>query len=329
MKSGTWWRRVVEHRERVRKLLGGHSKYRKDVHDEHPVYNFLFNYYRFKRKTLNEFSPGIDGAVVNDLDLQENEEWFVDEEGKSLCTHGALSVHSNVARISKDWIEEDPRRRDRIQRILQMNRAIARRRPSFGCYNAHEWAMLYRPFRKRNVSKGPSYFQENIPLRVSQEVINATVEKRFKCTHFDAARHFASEAVRFNRNKNLQPQNRVDYEQGGCLHANLDMFKWALRLFPFVSSELLADSLELAIEARSIDMRASPYDCSAISEAARRLGHDANIRLDPICVERASGRQEYRDLTKALYLRSAPIRTRLIECAKRALCRDFDSTYCS
>ena len=40
----------------------------------------------------------------------------------------------------------------------------------------------------------------------------------------------------------------------------MDLYKWCYKLGPLVDSELLLDCLELAAEARALDMRASPYD---------------------------------------------------------------------
>ncbi|MBY8852136.1 3-methyladenine DNA glycosylase, partial [Saccharothrix sp. MB29] len=80
----------------------------------------------------------------------------------------------------------------------------------------------------------------------------------------------------------LQPtrETQVELEQPGCLHANMDLFKWAYKLDPATPSELVADCFELAARVRELDMRASPYDLSA-------LGYG------PVAVETAEGRAEY------------------------------------
>lgn len=41
-------------------------------------------------------------------------------------------------------------------------------------------------------------------------------------------------------------------DQPGCVHANMDLFKWALRLWPLLPSEKLADALELAVSCRML-----------------------------------------------------------------------------
>ena len=55
-------------------------------------------------------------------------------------------------------------------------------------------------------------------------------------------------------------EGQVASEQPGCLHAGMDLYKWAAKLGPLVASELLLDCLDLAADARAVDMRASPYD---------------------------------------------------------------------
>lgn len=57
----------------------------------------------------------------------------------------------------------------------------------------------------------------------------------------------------------------------GCVHAAMDLFKYAYQLYPFVSSDLLRDCLELAITARKLDMRASPYDVSHVADCSGKI----------------------------------------------------------
>ena len=60
----------------------------------------------------------------------------------------------------------------------------------------------------------------------------------------------------------------------------MDCYKWAYKLGPLIDSELLMDCLELAADARELDMRASPYDLSDYGFA-------------PIAIETPAGRAEY------------------------------------
>jgi hypothetical protein len=75
---------------------------------------------------------------------------------------------------------------------------------------------------------------------------------------------------------------------------------------PWVPAELQADALALARTARSVDMRASPYDFSAAG-------------LAPIRVETPEGRVEYEQEQRRLAAAAEPVRARLIAALARAL----------
>ena len=99
----------------------------------------------------------------------------------------------------------------------------------------------------------------------------------------------------------LQPTREAqsDNEQPGCLHANMDLYKWAYKLLPIVHSELVADCFELAREIRVLDMRASPYDLGALG-------------LEPVPIETPAGRLEYVREQRDFADRAALLRQRLI-----------------
>ena len=126
-----------------------------------------------------------------------------------------------------------------------------------------------------------------------------------RCTHYDAFRFFTPGARPLNK---LAPtlDGRVDNEQPGCVHVTMDLFKWAMKAQPWVSAELAADAFELAHVARTVDMRASPYDFSAIG-------------LKPIAIETAEGRVEYETEQRRLSALAEPVRARLIAELARAL----------
>jgi hypothetical protein len=119
-----------------------------------------------------------------------------------------------------------------------------------------------------------------------------------RCGHFDAFRFFTEDARPRNE---LRPtrENQRQLEQPGCLHANMDLYKWAYKLAPFVPSELIADCFELAVDIRTLDMRASPYDLTG-------LGYS------PVPIETPEGRAEYVRAQAGFARRSAPLRERLI-----------------
>ena len=65
-----------------------------------------------------------------------------------------------------------------------------------------------------------------------------------------------------DRSTSLQPgrDDRAAFEQPGCLHAGMDLYKHAFRLTPMIARDLVADCFELARDIRELDMRAAPYD---------------------------------------------------------------------
>jgi DnaJ-domain-containing protein 1 len=60
---------------------------------------------------------------------------------------------------------------------------------------------------------------------------------------------------------------------------------------------------ELAVEARKLDMQASPYDCSSLG-------------FDPITVETDAGRAEYERLQRSLHDQAQALRKEMINCMK-------------
>ena len=170
--------------------------------------------------------------------------------------------------------------------------AMQTRPAFFGCYGLHEWAMVYR--------QTPDEVRHNAwPLRFAPAELAQFVEgTAVCCSHFDAFRFFTAPARPLNK---LQP-SRADasqLEQRGCLHANMDLYKWAFKLAPFTPAELIADCFELARDIREVDMRASPYDLRGLGFA-------------PIAIETAAGRADYEQHQRAFTTRGEPLRAGLI-----------------
>ena len=88
-------------------------------------------------------------------------------------------------------------------------------------------------------------------------------------------------------------------EQSGCLHTNMDLYKWTAKAMPWVGSKLLWDTFEYAMRCREIDMRASPYDCTSLGFTA-------------IPIETEAGREAYEREQRALTEAGKPLRARLI-----------------
>jgi hypothetical protein len=128
---------------------------------------------------------------------------------------------------------------------------------------------------------------------------------RLGCTHFDAYRFFTAPARPLNTVRPAH-DDRAAFEQPGCLHAGMDLYKHAYRLSPLVPSELVADCFELARDIRVLDMRASPYDLGG-------LGYS------PVRIETTEGKQQYVAAQRRFAARGAPLRQRLLDECRRLL----------
>jgi hypothetical protein len=279
----TWRERRRLHEQRVTAWTGPHQA-RQARGEKHPVYDFLFEYYRFRPSWLRRWHPGPD-VVLKGETAREFLRWLEYHE-----TDGGVAL--NPAALK-------PHRRESMAWMLNLLRATAERPPQFACSGLHEWAMVYR--------QSPEEVRHNAwPLRFPPDELARIVEAQpVRCSHFDAFRFFTAPARPLNR---LQPA-RADapqFEQRGCLHANMDLYKWAFKLAPFTPSELIADCFALARDIREIDMRASPYDFEKLGFA-------------PICIETPDGRAKYERHQRAFAARSQPLRMQLIALGERLL----------
>jgi hypothetical protein len=138
-----------------------------------------------------------------------------------------------------------------------------------------------------------------VPLRLGRDGTDAVVDAHdLKCTHFDAFRFFTPDAVPRNRTP-LTRDDQVEREQPGCLHAGMDVYKWAVKLGPLVPGPLLLDAFELARDIRTLDMEASPYDLSG-------WGYPA------VAIETSEGKAEYVTRQRALSERGQGLRRAVI-----------------
>jgi hypothetical protein len=252
--------------------------------EKHPVEDFLFEYYRFRASWLRRWHPGPD-VVLLGAAAREFLRWpeYHERDG---------GVALNVAAF-------EPARRDTLTWLANLLRLTAERPPQFACFGLHEWAMVYR--------QTPDELRHNAwPLRFPADELARIVEANpVRCSHFDAFRFFTPPAQPLNR---LQPARETasQFEQRGCLHANMDLYKWAFKLAPFTPSELTADCFSLAREIREVDMRASPYDFRALGYA-------------PIAIETPGGRTDYELCQRAFAERSQPLRAQLLALCQRLL----------
>lgn len=279
---GTAWRqRRAAHEERVDGWTTPHLDRRK-AGGKHPVEDFLFTYYSYRPAQLRRWHPGA-GVVLDGADPAELGRWYVPAPGGATVDTAALLA----------------RRAEALRWTHDLLTRTAGRAGHFGCFGMHEWAMVYR--------QTPEEVRHNAwPLRLSPEGTATVVEQnRVRCSHFDAYRFFTAPARPLNL---LSParETQHDNEQPGCLHANMDLYKWSYKLSPLVPAELVADAFALARDIRAMDMRASPYDLAA-------LGYP------PIRVETPEGRAEYAAAQRAFAERAAPLRARLLAAVDRLL----------
>ena len=282
-----WQERRRAHEERVGAWTEPHQA-RAARGEKHPVYDFLFTYYRFRASWLRRWHPGPE-VVLHGAAAREFLRWPEYREVPD-------GVELNVAAL-------EPRRRDSLAWMVNLLQLTADRPPHFACYGLHEWAMVYR--------QTPAEVRHNAwPLRFPPEELARIVEAQpVCCSHYDAFRFFTASARGLNR---LQPSRAetAQFEQRGCLHANMDLYKWAFKFAPFTPAELVADCFALARDIRELDMRASPYDLQSLGFA-------------PVRVETPAGRAEYEAHQRLFAERSQPLRTRLIAVGQRLLGR-FD-----
>lgn len=236
--------------------------------------DFLFEYYPYSPGKLRTWHPGIGCELIGNWNPPSG-----------------ISAYS---RTTDGWTV-DPTTIDerRLKLALAILEGTQSRPAQHSCFGMHEWAMVYRmdPANIRH---------DQQPLRLSIDQISAAVDEvGLRCTHIDAFRFFTDEAVPLNAHVPTRT-NQPDMEQPGCLHANMDLFKYAMWFQPFVPGELVLECFELSVNAREIDMRASPYDVS-------------DLGYPPIPIETANGRQEYAHVQRSLAERAVPIRSQLIE----------------
>lgn len=300
-----WEPRALAHAERVDQWIAPHLE-RRGARVPHPVHDFLFTYYSQRPAQLRRWHPGIGVALQ---DAPEHAGWkgyapaLADRSvGDAPGASGALrsapagcSRHDAVA-VDPAYVASQRPLVDSLHRLLV---ATASRPAQLGCFGLHEWAMVHRA-PEAGGTRHPW------PLRLGQEGTDAVVEShRITCTHFDAFRFFTPSARPLNT---LSPgsRDREAFEQPGCLHAGMDLYKHAFRLSPMVPSELVADCFELAWDIRVLDMRAAPYDL-------------ADLGLEPVRIETAEGKREYAAAQAAFAERGAPLRAGLLEWCERLL----------
>ncbi|PND58456.1 3-methyladenine DNA glycosylase [Mycobacterium sp. ENV421] len=280
LREAEWTARAASHRRRIDSFTAPH-RHRSRRGEAHPVWDFLFTYYSLRPRQLRVWHPGYGVTLAGPAGAE-----YLDRAGYQATpdgvTVGVNFLHSRLSTVGF---------------VADLLRSTAARAPQFGCFGLHEWAMVYRTDAVRHGA---------VPLRLGGPGTDAVVESMpLRCTHFDAYRFFTAAAAPRNRGVPTRAAQR-DWEQPGCLHANMDLYKWCFKLGPLVNSELLVNCLELAADARELDMRASPYDLS-------------DFGFEPIAVEEPAGRAEYVRCQGVIAERAAPLRAALLAWCERLL----------
>lgn len=248
--------------------------------EKHPVEDFVWTYYGLRPARVLRFSPGV-GRICSASDPRD---------GLPACGHESGGW----------WIppSEIPESRLRSMRwIHHLLVQTSARRPFFGCFGLHEWAMVYDVSDTRH---------KQLPFRLAHEEIREVVQAGpVRCSHFDAFRFFSPSARGFNRDQPTA-EGRAEQEQPACLHANMDLLKWTVKLQPWVPSEVMQRAFVIAMAAREVDMRASPYDVS-------------DFGLEAIPIETAGGRKTYREEQRRIMEVAAPVRNDLMGEIERIL----------
>ncbi len=266
------------HQTEVDSLTAGHRA-RSFEHRTHPVEDFLFTYYSLRPAQLKRWHPG---AGIGLRAAAQRSTWRF---------HRTLTTGPDQEPVvTADVAAFLDARGQSVRFIRDLLQHTAGAVPQFGCFGLHEWAMVFQHEDRRHLSW---------PLRLGRDGTDEVVRgQQIKCSHYDAFRFFTPAARPRNLlSPDLSSRDRM--EQPGCLHASMDLYKWAYRLLPIVSSAVLLDCFRFAREIREVDMRASPYDLSA-------LGYR------PITIENAAGRAEYVSAQQGFARRGQMLRARLL-----------------
>lgn len=275
----TWHALAAAHHDRVASLADA-TLARRAAGKKHPVEDFLFSYYNFPPGKLKQWLPPLGTAI----EVTEDDSF----------DHPALLRSADTLTLNPDLLPD--KTRSLAAWVATLCRRILDRPPRFRCFGLHEWAMVYRQTPEQIRHQGHA-------LRLTPDQLATFVESQaLCCTHYDAYRFFTPPAAPLNA---FQPtlETRLDMEQGACLHANMDLYKWASKLWPWIGSTLVGQTFALAVEGRILDMRASPYDL-------------AHLGYDPIPIETPEGRQTYEQAQRSLAEKARPLRAALAQAAE-------------
>lgn len=234
----------------------------------------MFEYYPISAKKLQTWHPGFQFRLESSQDLA------------STFAPNIYKVGSEIS-ISPDWLESQ---QSAISAEIDFLTLSANRPARTGCFGLHEWAMVLGQDELRH---------NDWSLRISQTQIAKTIDEvGLRCTHFDAFRFFTPEARPLNPLQ-LTRADQIQVEQPGCLHANMDLYKIAMRWVPILGSLFARKCFRLARDIRTVDMQSAPYDLSELG-------------VVPIKIETPDGRIVFAQKQKAFSERAQVLRTEMI-----------------
>ena len=235
--------------------------------------DFLFTYYSHRPAQLEQWHPG-PGVALRDA------EEFLDVPGHVRRPDGTVAL---------DPAALPDRHRATAAFVRALLAATASRAPRLSCFGLHEWAMVYRTDAPRHAA---------VPLRLGAAGTDAVVESLpVHCTHHDAYRFFTAAA----RPRNAVSPTRADQvalEQPGCLHATMDLYKWAYKLAPATPASCWPTASR------------SPWT-SASSTCGRAPTTWPTSATRRCAIETPAGRAEYARAQAGFARRAAPLRDRL------------------
>jgi len=241
---------------------------------KHPVDDFMFEYYPISAKKLQTWHPGFQYRLE-----------YVDAENDF-----AENIYCVAAEVylKPEWIQNQ---QDSLAIEIDFLTASASRPARTGCFGLHEWAMVLGQDELRH---------NEWPLRISQAQIAKTIEEvGLRCTHFDAFRFFTDQARPLNPLQLIRA-NQIEVEQPGCLHANMDLYKIAMRWVPILGSLFARQCFRLARDIRTLDMQSAPYDLSELG-------------VQPIKIETPQGRLRFAQQQKVFSDRAQFLRKKMID----------------
>lgn len=206
MPESEWGPRAQAHHTRVADLTAAHRE-RARVGRRHPVWDFLFTYYSLRPRQLSVWHPGYGTVLAGP------------GSGRYLTRAGYCPVPGGVT-VSPQYLRS---RLSAVGFIAGLLRSTAERPPRLGCFGMHEWAMVYRAGGVRH---------NGVPLRLGPAETDAVVESMpLRCSHFDAFRFFTAPAAARAEHR-LSRASQAEWEQPGCLHANMDLSNWMADTIP-------------------------------------------------------------------------------------------------